>query len=614
MIKSQPHLQDYFQVLMRRRWVIFTFFFIIVVSVLIGSLKQTPIYETSTTLLIERRSPQILSVQEVAPMGLSDYYAYKEYYETQYKLIKGRILLKSVADSLGMKHNPRRGKDPVERLLKAIKVIPVKKSQLVSIYVEDPDPVMAAMIANTVATEYIKYTLKKGTSASNNAAEWLSEKIEEQRKKLINAEQALANYRGQYNINILPKSGEESAIEDVKAEYSRLQALLANYSQRYTSAHPKVIELTAQIGSLRNKIDGLDGIDRGNKTMQYRVLEREVQTNKSMYETLLARLKEIDLSSTMNVSNISVVDSAIVPDKPVRPNFPLNIALSVMAGIVLGVGFGFFIDYLDTTIKSPQDIRDLLDAYCIGSIPEIVGKEGIKKDKIVHLQPSSPISEAYRSIRTEALGLIPKKNNTTLLVTSAEPKAGKTMTCVNFAISLAQQGNSVLVIDSDLRKPQFHHIFGVDRRQGLSEYLLKNASFESIIKDSNIENMKIITSGKVPRNPAEALSSARMAVFIREATQNFDYTIFDSPPAASVTDSVIVADMVDATIQVVRSGKAPIPVVLRVKEKLENTRSKFLGMILNDTKTYHGDYYSYKYYRYYGEDVGKRRALQKTAK
>ncbi len=266
-----------------------------------------------------------------------------------------------------------------------------------------------------------------------------------------------------------------------------------------------------------------------------------------------------------------------------------------------------WIDYLDRTIKSPQDIKNILESNFLGSIPEIKGNNDIKKDKIVSLDTKSPISEAYRDIRTEILYLMTKetKDNTStaLLITSAEPKAGKTMTTTNLGIALSQQGSKVLVVDTDLRKPQIHKIFNSDLKSGLSEYLLRDIALDSIIKDTEIENLKIVTSGRIPANPAEILSSAKMEQFIEDAKQKFDFLLFDSPPVASVTDAVILADMVDALIQVVRSAKSNIPVTLRVKEKLSNTGAKFLGIILNELKTYYDDYSHYKYYRYYGEET-----------
>ncbi len=614
MHQKEPHIQDYIQVIMRRRWVILTFFTVLVVTVLIGSLKQTPIYESTTTLLIERKSPHVVSVQEVTPMGTTgDYRAYRDYYETQYKLIKSSTLIRKVASSLGLKpNNPHKGDNPVKKLLKAIKVKPVKNSQLVEISAESPEPETAAIIANTVADEYIKENLKRSITTASNAAEWLSKKIEDQRQKLIDSEINLQKFREEHNISILPLMTSTSASEDVKVEYARLHALLANYTQRYTDEHPKVIELKAQIDSLKSKIQGLEDIKMGNKTMEYRVLEREVQTNKRMYDILLGRLKEIDVSSTLNVNNISIIDRAEVPEEPIKPNLKLNMMLAVMVGLVMGTGLGFFVDYLDTTVKSPQDVKEILESHFLGSIPEIAEQDELKKDKIVHFKPKSPVSEAYRDIRTEILNLTQTDDSAkTILITSAEPQAGKTITTANLGIVLSQKGNQVLLVDSDLRKPQLHRIFGLDRKYGLSEYLRGNAALDSIIKHTKIENLKVITSGKMPSDPAEIISSEKMEKFIHNVKQKFDFVLFDSPPVASVTDAVILASMVGTLIQVVRSGKLLVPIALRTKEKLINTKTKILGVVLNDLKTYHDDYYYYKYYRYYGEEGKKRKSATK---
>jgi len=614
--QNEPHIQDYIQVIMRRRWIILTFFIVLVVTVLIGSLKQTPIYRATATLMIERRSPKVVSVEEVTPMGTSDYYAYKDYYETQYKLIKSRSLLEKVADSLGLKPaDTSGGKDPVDKLLKTVNVYPVKNSQLVEISVENSNPRMAANIANTVADEYINQNLERNINAATDAAEWLTKRIDEQRQKLKGAELALQEYRGRHSIDVLPQiTNDERAIEDVKAEYARLQGVLANYTERYTVEHPKMIELKAQINSLGNKVHGLEDVDAGDEATEYRALEGEVQTNRRMYELLLARLKEIDVSSTLNVNNISIIDRAEVPEKPVKPRLLLNMVLAVMVGLVMGTGLGFFVDYLDTTIKSPQDVKGILQSYFLGGIPEIEEKEDVKKDRIVHLEPKSPISEAYRDIRTEILFLTLKdKNSKTILVTSAEPQAGKTTTTTNTGIAFAQNGNKVLIVDSDLRKPQMHKAFGLDKDHGLSDYLRGDTVLDSIIKNTDIENLQVITAGKTLSNPSEVIDSARMREFISDVKQKFDLVLFDSPPVISVTDAIILANMVDASIQVVRSGKAHVPVTLRAKEKLASAKANVLGVVLNDINTFQGDYYYhyYKYYRYYGKDDKSKRAEKK---
>jgi capsular exopolysaccharide synthesis family protein len=621
MIEKQANIQDYTQVIIRRRGVILTFFTVLVFTVLIGTLKQKPIYEAKATIQIEKSSPRVTSIQEVAPMGaMDDYRGYKDYYETQYKLLQSQTLMRRVADALGLnKDIPRKGKraDPVKWLLKSVKIMPIKNSQLVEIIAEDIDPKMAAMIANTVTDEYIRHNLERNINTATGAADWLSKKIGEQRQKLSGAELALQKYREANNINVLPQAELEGelAIEEVKSEYAKLQALLASYAERYTGEHPKMVELKSQINSLRNKIQGLEDVDENNKTMEYRALEREAQTNKRMYEILLSRLKEVDVTSTLNVNNISVVDRAEAPEKPSKPSLVLNMVLAVMVGLVMGIGLGFFIDYLDMTIKSPQDIREIMESRFLGGVPEIEEDVEIEKDRIMHLKPTSPVAESYRHIRTEILALLTKDANLkSIVITSAEPQAGKTMTSANIAIALAQNGHKVLFIDADLRKPQLHKIFNLEKQDGLGDYLTENTDPSSvlmsqIIHDSGIENLKVITSGKKVNNPAELIGSRKMADFIAEAKNMFDFVIFDSSPVISVTDAVILSDMSDAAIQVVRSGRILAPAAIKVKEKLVNTKAKFLGVVLNDLKAEHSDYGYYHYYKYshyYGED-GQRR-------
>lgn len=442
----------------------------------------------------------------------------------------------------------------------------------------------------------------------------------------MEAELALNKYRKQHSIDLLPEMAGERVIEEVKAEYARLQALLANYTERYTGEHPKMVELKAQIKSLGNKIHGLEDIDVGGKTMEYRVLEREVQTNKRMHEILLARMKEIDLSSNLDVNNISIVDKAEVPKKPVKPKLLLNMFLAVTVGLVGGSGLGFFIDYLDTTIKSPEDIKDVLGLNFLGAVPGMEEESELKKDKIADLEPHSIIAESYRAIRTEVCRLMTQnksqrsvraiqaeicqpifwsENLKTILITSAEPQAGKTTTASNLGIVLAQNGSRVLLVDADLRKPQLHRIFKLERNKGITDCLEKKLGIDSVIKNTEIKNLKVITSGKSSSNPAEILNSSKMEEFVRDLKDRFDFIIFDSPPIISVADSIILAEKIDTLIQVVRSGKALVPIAINAKERLENTRAKILGVVLNDLNVHHGNYYYYHYYKYYHHYYGK---------
>ncbi|MFC1590679.1 GumC family protein [Candidatus Omnitrophota bacterium] len=622
MIQKEQSLQSYFQVIIRRRWVILTFFAVLVTTVVVGTLKQTPIFSTAATLMIERSRPNVISVKDVSTMGATGDYVYKDYYETQYKLVTSPTLLRRVIKKLDLAGgDPQKEKLVLKQLIKNIKVAPVKTSQLVKIRTEDSDPVRAAEISNVLAKEYIMQNLERNIESANEASRWLSAKIQEQRIKLVKAELNIQQYRKENNIDILPEDEfGDGSIGSIKSSFATAQAMLANYSERYTDEHPKVIELKAQVRSLKNRIHGMEDISMSTKTNEYRVLEGEVQTSQRMYEVLLARMKEVDMSSTLTVNNISIIDKAEIPERPIKPNVALNIVLSIMVGLMGGVGLGFFIDYLDTTIKTPQDIKDILESRFLGGIPEIEEKSFGEKDKIVHLKPTSPIAESYRQIRTEILSSMSKEpNSKTMLVTSAEPQAGKTTTSVNIAIALSQKGKKVLLVDTDLRKPQIHKIFNLNQSNGVCDYVSANATLDSIIKFTDIENLKIVTSGKNTKNPSEIIGSERMDLFLLEAKDKFDYLVFDTPPVISVTDAVILAGMVDAVIQVIRSGKIIAPVALRVKERLESAKANVLGVVLNGLRVDEGGYgyYYYKYYRYYGDGEqrkgkGRREAAKKS--
>ncbi len=581
MITQELHLTDYIKVISRKRWVVIATFVVIVTLATIWTLKQTPIYRAGAILMIDPATPKIVSFQEIVPMGPGSLYGYSDYYSTQLKLMKSRSLLKKVAEELGVKAVP------------SITVEAIKESRLVSIAAESSDPKLAANAVNALAGMYVRQNLEKNLQISDEAVEWLSQKIKDQRERFQESEYLAQKYREEHNLNVLPQLTGEAANEAIKGEYAQLQAQLANYEQRYTDKHPKIIELKAQIHSLKAKIYGLEEVDMGKEAMEYRVLERDVRTNKRMYELLLTRLKEASVTSTLTSNNISIVDEAQVPKRPIRPNHKKNISIAIIMGLVIGVGLAFFADYMDHTIKTPLDV-DVLKARLLGIVPDIKNSSE-DRDRIAFFKPRSPASEAYRGIRTEIIhsGC---ENLRSLLVTSGEPLTGKTITLVNLGIVFAQNGSKVLLVDSDLRKPRAHKIFGLDLEPGMSEYLAEGTEFSSIIKETGIDNLRMITAGKLPPNPAEILSSGELDRFMSEANKQFDLVIFDSPPVASVADASILANKLDAIVQVVRSGKSHLPVVISTDDKMAKSSATVIGVILNGLTARRG----YYYYNYYG--------------
>jgi GumC protein len=352
-------LMRYVELIWRRLWLILLVFFATVMITLFASLKMTPIYEATTMLRIEQRSPKVMtSINEVTPMGAGDYASYKDYYETQYKLVKTHSLLKHVAESpllkdYGLVKNSSDSwiqavrdffvppaqealTDPLEaalvKLQKNVKVRPVNNSQLVRISIEDPSPKLAVTIADLLADQYLKQNLERSVTATDTAARWLTNAVEEQKKKLQTAEITFLKYQEDHNINFTTQTTGSTSVEDIKSEYTKQQAQYDSLSERYTDEHPKMVELKSQLNSLKRKVEGVKQVDTGNKSVEYRVLEEEVQTNRRMYEALLGRFKEIDLSGSLNMNNITVIDKAELPVKPIKPNLKLNLLLALIGG------------------------------------------------------------------------------------------------------------------------------------------------------------------------------------------------------------------------------------------------------------------------------------------
>ena len=304
-----------------------------------------------------------------------------------------------------------------------------------------------------------------------------------------------------------------------------------------------------------------------------------------MYEALLKRVKETSIIEEVKPFNISIIDRAEIPKSPVRPRKFLNILLSMIVGIFGGVGVAFFLEYLDNTFKIPDDVEEKLSIPLLGVIPLIKAPESQEKrlELLSHLDQSPTVSEAYRSLRTSILlsSVEPIKS---IVITSPLEDEGKTTTAVNLAISLAQLDKMVLLVDADLRKPKLHVVFGIDNSTGLSSFLTRQVVKE-ITRESGITNLSLITSGPIPPNSSELLSSKRMREFIDLVLDKFDMVIFDAAPLITVTDASILSTLVDGTVIVVRSGKTTFDVAKRGAKLLRDINSRILGAVLNGLDT-----------------------------
>ena len=359
--------------------------------------------------------------------------------------------------------------------------------------------------------------------------------------------------------------------------------------------------------------------------IQYNILKREADSNKQVYDSLLQSQKQASVSASLRASNIRIVDPAEVPDRPVKPRKALNLALGALMGMVFGVGLAFFQEYLDNSMKSPDDVARFLKLPTLGTIPNLQSLSekgaygygygyGLKKaakelnkttekiplELISHGSPSSLMAEAYRSMRTSLLLSSADHAPQVVLVTSAVPSEGKTVTAINTAISLTQTGKRVVLVDGDMRKPRVHSVFALGNVPGLSSFLTGSAVLKDVLHESPVPNLFILPCGIIPPNPGELILSSRFAQLLQVLRQYFDYVVIDSPPVANVSDARVLASSADAAILVVKAFSTSRHLAKRAADLLMQSRVRNIGVILNDLDVHaRTNYYSNYSGRYY---------------
>ncbi len=448
---------------------------------------------------------------------------------------------------------------------------------------------------------------------------------------------------------------EEEVISDPSIQSLR-QSELASLqtvemlAKRYGNKHPSMISVRAELARLREAIDQQipkiveeaknlwekarsqeeqlvqavekkkqEVIEFTRRVNQYESLAREVDTNKKLFDEILNRTRETDISQRTEKSNIRIVDRADVPKSPFKPRTKLNLILALTAGVIVGTGAAFFVEHLNDTVEDPADIEGFLAKPFLRAVPVISGEynELEEKAKVTHLSPQSTTSEAYKTLLA-SIHYSPSANGIrTILVTSSGPAEGKTTTLTNLGIAAALNGKKVLLVDSDLRKPTLHKIFGLRKDIGFTDYLVGEAGLGHIVQETDIPNLSVIARGTSSPNPSGLISSDRMKEFPALVKDNFDLILFDSPPCMVVADSLIIANLVDAVVNVTQSGRYSRKLVGRGLDLLDGVNANVLGVVLNEVKErdhryYY--YYGYGYYYSYSEEGRRNRRERKTGR
>ena len=715
------HLLDRLAILYRYRRVSGAVFVLTALVLMIQGYSNVTRYEAQARLLIEEE-------RTTAMPGLTSALdAYWEdpvpYYNTQYRILRGRELARRVVRKLQLQDVPefngsepqtgtprvwlhtmrqramalvRPAPEPVEppksdetsdesaliaAFLSRVRVSPVPDSKLVDLYIQAQNAAFTARAANTLADEYVAQNLEVKQQSTQNMLEWLEREVAAQQAKVEQSERELAAYRDRENAmslddknnivlsrlnslndavlrartvriekeaiykqiksatapDTIPVIAQNPQINLLKQQLAEMQREKARLMERYLEKHPEVGKINAQLADIERQIEqataralqtvtaeyerGLleertlaanledakkDVQDLSRLSVSYNVLEREARSNRTVYEALLQRQNELRVSNNSQANNVRVVERAEVPGAPITPTGRRTWLLSLAIGLVAAVAVAYALDYMNDTIKTPDDIARHLKLAFLGLVPSV---EGEGHPLLASSHVPHDFGESFRSVRTALISKYDASGAKILVFTSAQPLEGKTTAAVNVAMALAFGGARVLVIDGDMRRPGLHRPLRLTNERGLSQILTGQARVRDVIQRTVDPNLLAITAGRTPPNPSELLTSERMKTLLTNLVHGpFDWIIIDTPPVLAVTDAVVVAPLVSGVVFVVGAEMTRRRLAERALETVLSTRPRQVAILLNKVdfernKYYYSRYYGHQYKNYYAQAV-----------
>jgi polysaccharide biosynthesis transport protein len=711
-------LKSYMRVISKGKWKIIAFAIFITLLVTIYVFYLPPIYRATSTLLIKTDQENTVSIDSVISLDTSR----KDYFLTQFEILKSRSVTEQVIDELQLMLHPEfspPGKNNVivtqvknyiksivpEGLLQTeeevldlrskkvelintfqenLSITPIRNTQLVNISFDAKDSTLAALIANTVGDVYIRQEMQAQMDITQKAVDWLKSRLEQLRINLEVSVKNLQDYRVQENLIDIESKGVKSIesgelatltagylnakkarfeaetiylfvnnvknndsllslkeisdhplIKDIKAVEIRSEQKVSELSFRYGNKHPKAIaakaELDAVRRNLRNRVNKLvAGIGEElkaakdnerrfeeelaseknsfqsitNKEEEYLKFKREVEANRKLYETFLSRYKEMESTTNLEVLQARIIDFAEIPISPERPKKSLIVLLTFIFSAIFAATLTFIFDSLNDTFRTASDVETKLNKRLLGLLPMMRTKRKQSLSSHLYFDDNyKGFAESVRSLRTALVLSHVDDDSSVFLVTSSIPNEGKTITAMNIAYAMTQM-KKTLLIEADMRRPSFTKIFNFPPYQeGLSNIISGTEKLENVIVQDQKSGIDILPAGFIPTNPLELLSSQRFTDLLTELKEKYECIIIDSAPTQSVSDSLVLAQLADSVIYVVRSEMTKQSVVKKGIARLLEVGAKIDGVVLNQVninKSAQEDGYQgyYDYYEY----------------
>jgi succinoglycan biosynthesis transport protein ExoP len=632
--RDEVDLRDLWEAFSPWKWRVLLLSFLVASLAAVLAFNMQPLYPSSTTLLVEAAQAQAVKIEQVYDLESAG----NEYFETQFAIVRSREIARRVVQSLGLTGDvffysekpglvgqvkslvlpadappARSDEQKIEMatasLIEKLTVEPLRKTQLVSISIEHPDPLMAARITDAIATTYIENQMEVQLEITRSAAQWLGSRLSDLKQKLEEAERDLQKFLETNNLVNL-QGVQTVPAEELRELNKRLAIASGNVTElslRYGEQHPRLVSAREELATIDREYNGkLQQIQEiSRKEARLRQLQRNVEVSRYLYDTFLQRVTETAETGKWEAPVARIVDPGVASVVPSKPRKGVIVVIAFIATFLFATMCVFVASVLDRGVKTPQQLRDIGVAP-LGALPllsrRLKAGENPYQDTIT-LQDHS-FTEAVKTLRTNVILDDVLQRRTTLAVVSTVPGEGKTTVTLCLARSLSEL-EKVLVIDADLRRPSVHRALGLPSGgAGLAQLVARVNTFEECLVQIS-ENLHVLPAGAIPPNPSDLLSSARFSAVLADLkARGYERIVIDTAPVGAVSDALVVGSQVDGVICVVHADRTGTEMVADSVRRLREKGSTVIGAVLNQVGADLLHSHQYHYHGYYGRYEG----------